>query len=62
MKPLNQDVTRCNNHRCSLRTNCKRYLQLKLDFEEKMQEYILVSRFGNKEETKSCEHYLKLEL
>jgi len=62
MKLLNKDIARCMNHRCSLRTYCKRYMQLKFDYENNEQGIVPVSRFGNKDETKSCEHYLKLEL
>lgn len=32
---ISEDVVRCNNHRCMLRTNCKRYMQLAADKREK---------------------------
>ncbi len=29
---INNDVSRCNNHRCPKRNDCARYRQLELDF------------------------------
>ncbi|HZW63609.1 MAG TPA: hypothetical protein VFF15_08215 [Flavobacteriaceae bacterium] len=28
------DYSRCNNHQCQKRSNCKRYLQLGVDFKD----------------------------
>lgn len=65
MKPniINNDISRCNNHRCRLRMNCKRYLQLGIDFENyKDENYSFrttpVSRFEANKSGK-CDNYLE---
>lgn len=63
MKDLIQkDIDRCNNHRCSLRSNCRRYMQLKNDNRLGRQGEISVNRFGNTNGTytKQCNHYISI--
>jgi hypothetical protein len=40
------ETVRCNNHRCTLRTKCGRYLQLPVDFHEHRNEKTYVNRFS----------------
>lgn len=32
---IHNDISRCNNHRCDKRANCKRYLQIEIDKSKK---------------------------
>lgn len=52
---INNDTSRCNNHRCALRTGCARYMQLAIDAKQNSPLYS-VTRFGNQygSWTESC--------
>lgn len=52
---IHPEAIRCVNHRCSLRTNCRRYLQLAIDKQEKAVGR-KVSRFGDVDTTIKCHH------
>lgn len=63
---LPYDRSRCTNHRCLLRTNCKRYMALKYDKENEKSgstpSEVLVTRFepknGDDYKTVECEHQI----
>lgn len=56
------DISRCNNHRCALRSKCARYMQLKMDNQSGKAGYITVSRFGRKDGnyTTHCEKLIDI--
>lgn len=57
---------RCNNHRCTLRGNCKRYLQLAPDFHADRRAKHPVARFEGSqkdiwERVIACDEQIKLK-
>lgn len=62
---LPNDISRCNNHRCRLRNNCKRYLQIAYDFHKDRNNKIPVTRFSGTKQDEfesviECDEQLKL--
>lgn len=55
-KYLPNDVSRCSNNTCSLRTDCKRYLQ----FENDKNDYIVAPTTHFIPQDNKCEHQLKV--
>ena len=53
------DVSRCSNNRCSLRTNCARYLQVEQDYKNRDFAHSY-TRFGNEDRsyTRNCQHFI----
>ena len=53
------DNSRCNNHRCAMRSDCARYMQLELDA-KKNNPLHSVTRFGNPDGhwTETCGHFI----
>jgi|GEM_PF-6061006 len=56
---INDDTTRCVNHRCSLRSSCKRYLQCQIDKYNEAK-HMSYHRFGDLVETVKCHHYIHI--
>lgn len=58
---IHPEAIRCCNHRCTLRTNCKRYMQLMHDKVEK-RDGIKVTRYGDVDITVSCHYHEPINL
>lgn len=60
-KTLPYDVSRCNNHRCWIRTKCLRYMAMASDVNEipEMRAIIPVQRFEPNND-KQCKHKLPI--
>jgi len=54
---ITNDTSRCNNHRCEKNLNCKRYVQLRIDFLQKghkaSDKHFAITRF----ESYACLNY-----